>query len=192
MCDKTWYCVTVNRILIQWCNCHLKNGGLLQSLKRVYCCHEKSLKFCKTCLKGPLKKSTKNLFFNTNYSLMQVKSIAECSKRSILQYFRPSFSYHFSIKTFVLSIFKWPLKTGFTPQCLLFCRLYIYHNCVSNPGFIRIRPSVITNSFICDASQGIIYQYVYKYKAFINFPVLQTSSFCLLLFSEFLLMVLVY
>ena len=116
---------------------------------------------------------------------MQVKSIAECSKGSILQYFGPSLSYHFSVKTFVLSIFKWPLKTGFTVQCLLFCRLYIYHNCVSNPGNIRTRPSVITNSFICDASQGIIYQYVYKYKAFICIPVLQTSSFCFLLFPSF-------
>ena len=40
---------------------------------------------------------------------MQVKSIAECSKGSILQYFRPSFV----IKIFVLSIFEWSLKTGF-------------------------------------------------------------------------------
>ena len=30
------------------------------------------------------------LFFKANYRLMQVKSIAECSKGSILQYFRPS------------------------------------------------------------------------------------------------------
>ena len=30
----------------------------------------------------------------TNYRLMQVKSIAECSKGSILQSFRPSLSYH--------------------------------------------------------------------------------------------------
>ena len=36
---------------------------------------------------------------------MQVKSIAECSKASILQY---------DIKIFVLSIFEWPFKTGFT------------------------------------------------------------------------------
>ena len=34
------------------------------------------------------------LVFKTNYCLMQVKSIAECSKGSILQYFQPSFSYH--------------------------------------------------------------------------------------------------
>ena len=36
----------------------------------------------KTCV----KKSAK-LFFKTNYRLMQVKNIAECSKGSILQYF---------------------------------------------------------------------------------------------------------
>ena len=45
---------------------------------------------------------------------MQVKSIAECSKGSILQYFRPALSYHLSLKIFVLSIFEWLLKTGFT------------------------------------------------------------------------------
>ena len=33
--------------------------------------------------------------FKTKYRLMQVKSIAECS--SILQYFRPSLSYHLSL-----------------------------------------------------------------------------------------------
>ena len=30
---------------------------------------------------------------------MQVKSIAECSKVSILQYFRPSLSYHLSLRS---------------------------------------------------------------------------------------------
>ena len=39
-----------------------------------------------------------NLVFNTNYRLMQVKSIAECSKGSILQYFGPSISYHFPLR----------------------------------------------------------------------------------------------
>ena len=52
--------------------------------------------YSKTCLKRPLKKKTK-IGFNTEYRLMQVKSNAECSKRSILQYFRPSLSYHLSL-----------------------------------------------------------------------------------------------
>ena len=39
------------------------------------------------------------MVFNTDYHLMQVKIIAECSKGSILQYFRPSLSYHLSLKS---------------------------------------------------------------------------------------------
>ena len=42
--------------------------------------------YSKTNIKQPLSKRQK-LFFKTNYSLMQVKSITECSKGSILQYF---------------------------------------------------------------------------------------------------------
>ena len=44
-------------------------------------------------------KRTPKMVFNINYCLMQVKSIAECSN---------------DFKTFVMSIFVWPLKTGFT------------------------------------------------------------------------------
>ena len=49
--------------------------------------------------------------FNTDYRLMQVKSIAEGEHSAILSTF---IKLPFSIKIFVLSIFKWPLKTGFT------------------------------------------------------------------------------
>ena len=59
----------------------------------------------KICLKRPLKKDQK-LAFKTNYLLMQVKSIAECSRGSILQYFRPSLSYHLSLRHLFLSIFR--------------------------------------------------------------------------------------
>ena len=52
--------------------------------------------YSKTCVKQPLSRRPK-LVFNTNYRLMQVKSIAECSKGSILQYFQPSLSYNFSL-----------------------------------------------------------------------------------------------
>ena len=40
------------------------------------------------------------MVFKTNYRLMQVKSNAECSKGSILQYFQPSLSYHLSLRYF--------------------------------------------------------------------------------------------
>ena len=52
------------------------------------------------------------MVFYTNYRLMKVKSIAEYSKGSILQYFRPSLSYHLSLRS--LSIFELPFYTGFT------------------------------------------------------------------------------
>ena len=35
--------------------------------------------------------------FKTDNHLMQVKSIAKCSKGSILQHFKPSLSYHLSL-----------------------------------------------------------------------------------------------
>ena len=62
----------------------------------------------KPVLSGYSKRRPK-LVLKTDYCLMQVKSIAECSKGSILQYFQPSLSYSLS-----LSIYEWPLKTGFT------------------------------------------------------------------------------
>ena len=51
--------------------------------------------------------------FKTNYCLMQVESIAECSTEHsvILTTF---IKLPFVIKIFVLSILEWPLKTGFT------------------------------------------------------------------------------
>ena len=72
------------------------------------------------CKTATLKK-TENCFCKTNYRLMQVKSIAECSKGSILQYFRPSLSYQFLLRSFkfVLSIIEWPFYTGFTTDASL-------------------------------------------------------------------------
>ena len=56
-------------------------------------------KYSKTCLKRPLRKKRPKLVFKTDYRWMQVKSIAECSKGSILQYFQPSLSYHLSLRS---------------------------------------------------------------------------------------------
>ena len=52
------------------------------------------------------------MVFNTDYRLMSLESI--------LQYFPPSLSYHLVFKIYVLSIFEWPLKTGFTVPTKLF------------------------------------------------------------------------
>ena len=51
----------------------------------------------------------KKMDFKTDYHLMQVKSIAECSKSAILSTF---IKLPFDNKIFVLSIFEWQLKTG--------------------------------------------------------------------------------
>ena len=53
-----------------------------------------------------------NLVFKTNYCLMQVKSIAECSEHSAT--LSTFIKLPFVIKIFVLSIFEWPFYTGFT------------------------------------------------------------------------------
>ena len=66
---------------------------------------------------------------------MQVKRIPECSKGSILQYFRPSLSYHLSLRYLVLSIFEWPFYAGFT--------VFIWYN-----GYNRNSPI----DFICRAN----------------------------------------
>ena len=50
----------------------------------------------KPVLSGHSKRKPK---FQTDFHLMQVKNIAECSKGSILQYFRPSLSYHLPLRS---------------------------------------------------------------------------------------------
>ena len=52
----------------------------------------------KPVLSGHSKRTPK-LGFQTDYRLMQAKSIAECSNGSNLQYFQPSLGYHSSLKS---------------------------------------------------------------------------------------------
>ena len=53
----------------------------------------------------PVLSGHSKLVFKTDYRLIQVKSIAECSNMTILQFFRPLLSYNLSIRSF-LSIFE--------------------------------------------------------------------------------------
>ena len=69
----------------------------------------------KPVLSGHLKRTPK-LVLKTDYRLMQVKSIAECHSTIISTLIRLPFV----LKTCVLSIFEWPLKTGFTVNAM-FC-----------------------------------------------------------------------
>ena len=77
----------------------------------------------KTCLKRPLKlDKTKDL--QTDYRLIQVKSIAECSM--LPQYFLTCIKPLSVLKTKFWSSFEWPFKTGFTVlQASSFQCLYV-------------------------------------------------------------------
>ena len=59
---------------------------------------------------------------NTDYRLMQVESIAECYKGSILQYFRPSLTYPLSF----IPLFCLFLSGHFTQVLLYLDHLYVY------------------------------------------------------------------
>ena len=82
---------------------------------------------------------------------MQVESFAECSKGSILQYFRPSLIYNLPsvIKVFVLPIFEWPLKTGFTV-------------CMSEGQEDKLKASCFLNFFRVRGTSSIIWALTQK------------------------------
>ena len=69
--------------------------------------------YSKTCLKRPLEKKTK-IGFQDRLSLNAGQTYCRMLQESILQYFRPSLSYHLPFKTYILSILEWPLKTSLT------------------------------------------------------------------------------
>ena len=62
------------------------------------------------------------ILFKTNYRLMQVKSVIECSVSAILSTF---IKLPIVIKIFVLSIFEWPFYTGFTVFPYLLLQTYV-------------------------------------------------------------------
>ena len=58
------------------------------------------------------------LVFKTNYHLMQVKSNAECSKGSILKYFRSSLSYLLSLRSLFCLFLSFTVMTNNqVPKC---------------------------------------------------------------------------
>ena len=75
------------------------------------------ISYNKTCVKWTRSKR-QTLVLKTDNCLMQVKSIAKCSKGSILRYFRPSLNYHLSLRS-LLCLF---LSGRFT-QVLLYHKI---------------------------------------------------------------------
>ena len=69
--------------------------------------------YSKTCLKQPLKKNTK-IGFQYQLSLNAGQKHCRMLQREHSAILSTFIMLQFSIKTFVLSILKWPLKTGFT------------------------------------------------------------------------------
>ena len=67
--------------------------------------HHTQYTYHKTCLQRHLKKKIK-IGFEDPLSLNAGQKYCRMLKKSILQYFRPSLSNNFLVKTFVLSIFE--------------------------------------------------------------------------------------
>ena len=88
---------------------------------------------------------------------------------SILQYFPPSSSYHYAFKNFVLSIFEWPLKTGFTvildPSFWFDIKIKMVHGLMlliisfSEDPFCRVDPGEV----LCYATFHLSLQCLPKY-----------------------------
>ena len=88
----------------------------------------------KPVLSGHSKEDQKKVFKTDNH-LMQVKSIAECS-HGVLEHtavLMTCTKLPHGFKTFILSIFEWLLKTGFT----------VLSECQND--WIQIRPDVLWN-----------------------------------------------
>ena len=128
-----------------------------------------------------LLKKTK-MVFRTDYRLMLVKSIAECTKGSILQYFRPSLSYHLSLKSLFCLFFSGCLR-----QVLLYlCSLagWIEHYPVANPEdkFLLKNGQLCLTIFLHSSEwfgpREDITKFLYSFTAFflVDFPLILLLS----------------
>ena len=75
--------------------------------------HEQALTYSKTCLKRPLKKKTK-IGFQDRLSLNAGQKYCRMLHGEHSAILLTFIKLPFAIKTYVLSFFEWPLKTGFT------------------------------------------------------------------------------
>ena len=121
-----------------------------------------------------------NLVFKTNYCLMQVKSIVECSPWSILQSLLPSLSYHLSLRSLFCLVLS---------GCLRQVLLYSYSQCTVKPvlsGHSKRRPKLVLKTdyrlmqvkSIAECSKGSILQY---FRPSLSYHLSLRSSFCLFL-----------
>ena len=83
--------------------------------------------YSKTCLQRPLKKNTKS-GFQYRISLKCRSKVLQNAPREHSAILSTFIKLPYSIKTFVLSIFKWPLKTGLTVLWIYYCKLLTISN----------------------------------------------------------------
>ena len=76
------------------------------------------MEYSKTCLKWALKKKTK-IGFQDRLSLNAGQTYCRMLQGEHSAIFSTFIKLPFVINIFVLSIFEWPLKTGFTEICVL-------------------------------------------------------------------------
>ena len=81
------------------------------------------------------------LVLKTDYRLMLVKRIAECSKGSILQYFRPSLSYHLLLRCLFCLFLSGRLR-----QVLLYTKFLISHSLPFADAISESNPRVIDDT----------------------------------------------
>ena len=106
----------------------------------------KSYGYSKTCVKRPISKRPK-IGFLDQYRLLHVKSITECCL------FRPSFSYHLSLRSLFLSIFEWPFYTGFT---VFTCVSDLLRVLFGYNAYKESRPvHEISNNVVCATSKSL-------------------------------------
>ena len=94
--------------------------------------------YSKTCLKQPLKKKTKN-GFQDQLSLIAGQKhcrMLQTEHSAILSTF---IKLPFVIKIFILSIFEWPLKTGFTVDKIYLVqgKLYSFNDTTVNDSQVH-------------------------------------------------------
>ena len=96
---------------------HSDTRGNMQASQKQYTLwifHNVNIKYSRTCLKQPLKEKTKNLFSR--------QFIAYYRSKGPLEHCAILFTFiklPFDIKIFVMSIFEWQLKTGFTVSSMV-------------------------------------------------------------------------
>ena len=136
--------------------------------------HENIIHFASTVkpVLSSHSKKTKKLVFKTEYCLMLVKSIAECSKGSILQYFRPSLGYHLPLRQLFCLFLSGRLRQVllyFVADCSFkFCCLFqkpnkaLHGPCHEKPGTKLIK------LFSCSTQMSMKFQLLIKSKMLNN------------------------